>query len=204
MTRNGLRAFFGGGLLIVAATGAGASGFNYSYAELGYSSLNSDPLDAKGASAELSLAAGDYMHVKGSYAHYNGADLDRKNKFPYYGTRTLNVDIDAFTLGVGGHYPVARKVDLTGTLSYVDNELTGVNNASERGYEVEAGARVQALKKLELTPSLVKVNISNYDATGYSLGLVYALNKQFSLRTRVRRFSDDDVTDFFAGVRLNF
>jgi hypothetical protein len=63
---------------------------------------------------------------------------------------------------------------------------------------------VQALKKLEMTPSIVKVNVDNYDDTGYSLGLVYALNKQFSLRTRVRKFDTDDVTDFFAGVRLNF
>jgi len=204
MIRNGLRAFIGGGLLAVAATGAGASGFNYSYAELGYSSLNSDPLDAKGVAAELSLAAGDYVHVKGGYARYKSADLDRKIGFPFGGTNTVNVDIDAFTLGVGGHYSVTKKVDLTGTLSYVDNELSGDSSNSDRGYEVEAGARVQALKKLELTPTLVKVNIDNYDATGYSLGLVYALNRQFSLRTRVRRFSDDDLTDFFAGVRLNF
>ena len=204
MTRNGLRALIGGGLLVVAATAAGASKFNYSYAELGYSSLNSDPLDAKGAAAELSLGAGDYMHFKGSYAHYNNADLDRNIGFPFGGKKTLNVDIDAFTVGVGGHYSVTKKVDLTGTLSYVDNEFTGDSNTSDRGYEVEAGARVQALKKLEMTPSLVKVNIDNYDATGYSLGLVYALNRKFSLRTRVRRFSDDDLTDFFAGVRLNF
>lgn len=204
MTRNGLRALVGGGLLAVVSAGAGAAGFNYSYAEIGYSSLSSDPLDAKGGAAELSIGAGDYVHVKGSYAHYSNADLDRKRGFPFYGTTTLNVDVDSFTLGAGGHYPVHKKVDLTGTLSYVDNEFTGDSNNSDRGYEVEAGARVQALQKLELTPTLVKVDMDNYDATGYSLGLVYALNKQFSVRTRVRKFSDDDVTDFFAGVRLNF
>ena len=196
--------FIGGGLLAAVMTGAGAAGFNYSYAEIGYSSINSDPLDAKGGAAELSIAAGDYVHVKGGYAHYNSADLYRKRGFPFGGTNTLSVDIDAFSIGIGGNYTVHRKVDLTGTLSYLDNEYTGDSNNSDRGYGLEVGARVQALKKLEMTPSLVKVNTDQFDDTGYSLGLVYALNKQYSIRTRVRRFSDDDVTDFFAGVRLNF
>ena len=203
MIRNWRCAVVGGGLLAAVTTAAGAAGFNYSYAEIGFTSINSDPLDAKGGTAELSLAAGDYVHVRGSYSHFNDADLYRKG-FPYWTTNNLNVDIDSFSIGIGGNYPVHKKVDLTATLNYLDNELTGDNNNSDRGYEIEAGARVQALKKLEMTPSLVRVNIDNFDATGYSLGLVYALNKQYSIRTRVRKFSDDDVTDFFAGVRLNF
>ena len=203
MIRSWRCAVAGGVLLAAVTTGAGAAGFNYSYAEIGYSSINSDPLDAKGGTAVLSIAAGDYVHVRGGYSHFNDADLYRKG-FPYWTTRNLNVDIDSFSVGIGGNYPVHKKIDLTATLSYLDNEFTGDNNNSDRGYEIEAGARVQALKKLEMTPTLVKVNVDNYDATGYSLGLVYALNKQYSIRTRVRRFSDDDVTDFFAGVRLNF
>jgi Outer membrane protein beta-barrel domain len=203
MIRHWRCAVVGGGFLAAVSTGAGAAGFNYSYAEIGYSSINSDPLDAKGAAAELSIAAGDYVHVKGGYAHYNNADTYSKG-FPYWTTNNQSVDIDSFSVGIGGNYPVHKKVDLTATLSYLDTEYSGDSNNSERGYEVEAGARVQALKQLELTPSIVKVDTDNYDATGYSLGLVYALNKQYSIRTRVRRFSDDNVTDFFAGVRLNF
>ena len=203
MIRHWRCAVVGGGFLAAVSTGAGAAGFNYSYAEIGYSSINSDPLDAKGVAAELSIAAGDYVHVKGGYSHYNNADTYSKG-FPYWTTNNQNVDIDSFSVGIGGNYPVHKKVDLTATLSYLDNEYSGDSNNSERGYEVEAGARVQALKKLEMTPSLIRVNTDNFDATGYSLGLVYALNKQYSIRTRVRKFSDDDVTDFFAGVRLNF
>jgi len=203
MIRHWRCAVVGGGLLAAVSTGAGAAGFNYSYAELGYSSINSDPFDAKGVAAELSIAAGDYVHVKGGYAHYNDADIYSKG-FPYWTTNNQNVDIDSFSVGIGGNYTVHKKVDLTATVSYLDSEFSGDSNNSERGYEIEAGARVQALKQLELTPSIVKVDTDNYDATGYSLGLVYALNKQYSIRTRVRKFSDNDVTDFFAGVRLNF
>jgi hypothetical protein len=203
MTRHWRCAVVGGGLLVAVSTVAGADGFNYSYAEIGYSSYNSDPLDAKGVAAELSIAAGDYVHLKGGYAHYNNADTYSKG-FPYWTTNNQSVDIDSFSLGIGGNYPVHKKVDLTATVSYLNNEFSGDSNNSERGYEIEAGARVQALQKLELTPSIVKVDTDNFDDTGYSLGLVYALNKQYSIRTRVRKFSDDDVTDFFAGVRLNF
>jgi hypothetical protein len=206
--KNRFIAAWGCVLLAAVSTGAGAAGFNYSYAEIGFTSLNSDPLDAKGGTVELSLAAGDYAHVKAGYSHFSNADLYRKRppSWSNYSSieKNLDVDIDSFNIGIGGNYPVHEKIDLTATLSYLDNEFSGDSTNSDRGYEIEAGARVQALKRLEMTPSIVKVNIDNYDATGYSLGLVYALNKQFSLRTRVRKFSDDDVTDFFAGVRLNF
>jgi hypothetical protein len=186
-----------GCVLLAAAThAASARGFNYSYAELGYTKLNSDPIDASGATAELSLAAGDYVHIKGGYSRLwvdsvNGSNRD-------------NIDIDSFRIGMGGNYSVFQKMDLTGTVSFVDNEYSGDNNNSQRGYEAEFGARVQALKSLEMTPSIIYEHIDNFHDTGYSLGLVYALNRKFSLRTRVRRFNDDDVTDVFAGVRLNF
>ena len=196
MIKSRFIAALGCALLAAVSHGTSATGFNYSYAELGYTKLNSDPIDASGANAELSIAAMDYMHVKAGYSRLWTESVK--------GSHNDNIDIDSFRIGMGGNYPVHEKVDITGTASFIDNEFTGDSNNSERGYELEFGGRVQALQKLELTPSLVRVHTDNYEATGYSLGLVYALNKQFSLRTRVRKFSDDDVTDFFAGVRLNF
>ena len=196
MIKNRLIAALGYVLLAAASQGTSATGFNYSYAELGYTNLNSDPMDASGADAELSIAAGNYVHIKGGYSHLWVDNVKGSNKD--------NIEIDSFRVGMGGNFSVHEKIDLTGTVSYIDNEYTGDSNNSDRGYEAEFGARVQALKKLEMTPSIVRVHTDNYKDTGYSLGLVYALNKQFALRTRVRRFSDEDVTDFFAGVRLNF
>lgn len=196
MNKNRFIAAWGCVLLAAVSHGTGAKGFNYSYAELGYTKLNSDPLDASGANAELSVAMGDYVHFKGGYSRLWVDSVKNSNND--------NIDIDSFRIGLGGNYSVHEKVDLTGSASYVDNQYTGDNNNSDRGYELEFGARVQALEKLEVTPSIVRLDTDPYQATGYSLGLVFALNKQFSLRTRVRKFSDDDVTDVFAGVRLNF
>jgi hypothetical protein len=194
--RKQLIATFGCVLLIAASQVTSARGFDYSYAELGYTKFNSDPYDASGATTELSIAAGDHMHIKAGYSRLWVDSVKGSNKD--------NINIDSFRIGMGGNYTVHKKVDLTGTVSYVDNELTKDRNNSDRGYEAEFGARVQALKTLEMTPTVVYEHIDNFHDTGYSLGLVYALNRKWSLRTRVRRFSDDDVTDVFAGVRLNF
>jgi hypothetical protein len=191
--KNRLIVTLGCALLLVVSQ---ARGFDYSYAEVGYTNINSDPEDASGATTELSIAAGDYVHIKGGYSRLWVNSVKGSNKD--------NIDIDSFRIGMGGNYTIHEKIDLTGTVSYVDNENTGDNNNSDRGYEAEFGARVQALKQLEMTPSIVRVHMDNYEDTGYSLGLVYALNRKWALRTRVRRFNDDDVTDFFAGVRLNF
>jgi hypothetical protein len=194
--RKQLIATFGCVLLIAASQVTSARGFDYSYAELGYTKFNSDPYDASGATTELSIAAGDHMHIKAGYSRLWVDSVKGSNKD--------NINIDSFRIGMGGNYTVHKKVDLTGTVSYVDNELTKDRNNSDRGYEAEFGARVQALKTLEMTPTVVYEHIDNFHDTGYSLGLVYALNRKWSLRPRVRRFSDDDVTDVFAGVRLNF
>ena len=193
---NRLIVTLGCALLLVVSQATNARGFDYSYAEVGYTNINSDPEDASGATTELSIAAGDYVHIKGGYSRLWVNSVKGSNKD--------NIDIDSFRIGMGGNYTIHEKIDLTGTVSYVDNENTGDNNNSDRGYEAEFGARVQALKQLEMTPSIVRVHTDNYEDTGYSLGLVYALNRKWALRTRVRRFNDDDVTDFFAGVRLNF
>jgi hypothetical protein len=194
--KNRLIVTLGCALLLVVSQATNARGFDYSYAEVGYTNINSDPEDASGATTELSIAAGDYVHIKGGYSRLWVNSVKGSNKD--------NIDIDSFRIGMGGNYTIHEKIDLTGTVSYVDNENTGDNNNSDRGYEAEFGARVQALKQLEMTPSIVRVHMDNYEDTGYSLGLVYALNRKWALRTRVRRFNDDDVTDFFAGVRLNF
>ena len=196
MKTNRFLAALGCALLAAVAQAASARGFDYSYAELGYTNISSDPMDASGATAELSIAAGDYLHVVGGYSRLWVDNVK--------GSNNDNIDIDSFRIGMGGNYSVHEKIDLTGTASYIDNEYSGDNNNSDRGYELEFGARVQALQKLELTPTLVRLDTDHYDDTGYGLGLVYALNKQFSVRTRVRRFNDEEVTDFFAGVRLNF
>ena len=113
------------------------------------------------------------------------------------------------------------KVDLVLDAVYVDEQTTGkarfkndgqnvngtgpkVNvNDKDEGYEATFSARVQAMKKLEVTPHVIYRDVGSDSGTGFGLGLVYNFYKKFSLRVRGTHFSDDSATNLFLGVRLN-
>jgi hypothetical protein len=182
-----------------------ADGFNYTFAEAGYRNVNSDALDGDGVRVSLSYGATDHIHVVGDYSRMWINDID--------GASHVSVDLDEFKIGFGGHYPITKKIDLAGTITYVDDQYTGdavpdglgyrTNiNQSEEGYEATIYGRIQAMKKLELTPHVVHRDVDGSD-TGFGLGLVYDLTSKFAVRFRATRFSDDSTTNLFLGMRLN-
>ncbi len=126
----------------------------------------------------------------------------------------VDIDIDEFVIGLGGHYSITEKIDLVGELAYVDDEYTGdarpyglgykTNiNESEDGYQATFYGRIQLLEKLEMTPHVVHRDVGDSE-TGFGLGLVYDLNKKFAIRARATSFSgDNDTTNLFLGLRLN-
>jgi hypothetical protein len=143
--------------------------------------------------------------VVGDYSRLWVDDLD--------GASSVDVDIDEFKIGFGGHYPVTDKIDVVGQITYVDDEYTGKArpdgldyktniNDSEEGYEVTLFGRIQAMKKLELTPHVAHREVGSESDTGFGLGLIYKLNRKFALRVRGTHFSDESTTNLFAGVRL--
>jgi hypothetical protein len=145
------------------------------------------------------------MHVVGTYSRLWVDDID--------GASSVDVDIDEFTIGFGGHYSITDKIDLAGTLVYVDDEYTGdarpyslgykTNiNESEDGYQATVYGRIQVLDKLEMTPHVVHRDVGDSD-TGFGLGLVYDLTRKFAIRVRGTHFSDDSTTNLFVGMRLN-
>ena len=196
---------------IAAATGlalltqpSAAAGFNYTFAEAGYRNVDSDVIEGDGFRASFSYGATDYIHVVGDYSRLWVDDLDNASK--------VDVDIDEFKIGFGGHFSLTDKIDLAGTVTYVDDEYTGdavpdnlgykTNiNQSDEGYEATIYARIQALKNLEMTPHVVHRDVSDSE-TGYGLGLVYDLNRQFAIRARATHFSDENTTNLFLGLRL--
>lgn len=191
--------------MILLSQGADARGFNYTFAEAGYRNVNSDALDGDGFRVSFSYGATDYIHIVGDYSRLWVDDID--------GASNVDIDIDEFKLGFGGHYSITDKIDLAGTITYVDDEYTGdakpdglgfkTNiNESKEGYEATLYGRIQALKQLEMTPHVVHRDVEDSD-TGYGLGLVYSLNRQFAIRARATRFSDENTTNLFLGLRLN-
>jgi hypothetical protein len=185
-------------ILLAAATSVTHSkGFSYTYGQIGYQNVSSDRIDYEGISADISYGALDFMHIRLGYSRYWVDNLD--------GTRNDSIDIDAFRLGAGLNFSVHDKVDLVGRGHWIYHGLSGDRNNADIGYDVEAGARVQLLKKLELTPSVYYYDNDDFEADmGYGLGLRYKLHKRYSFRVRTRFFDDDEVKDIFAGVRYDF
>mgnify|MGYP003573661358 CR=1 FL=1 len=182
-----------------------AAGFNYTFAEAGYRNVDSDDFSGDGFQAGFSFGATDYMHIVGTYSRLWVDDID--------GASSVDVDIDEFTIGFGGHYSITDKIDLAGDLVYVDDEYTGdarpdglgfkTNiNESEEGYQATLYGRIQVLKKLEMTPHVVYRDVSDSE-TGFGLGLVYDLTRKFAIRVRGTHFSDESTTNLFVGMRLN-
>lgn len=191
--------------LVLTATGAAARGFNYTYAEAGYRNIDSDSFEGDGAQFVLSYGATDHIHLIGEYSRLWIDDIDYASK--------VDIDLDEFKVGLGGHFSITDKIDLVGTVSYVDDEFTGSAvpdglgfktniNDSEDGYEAVLYGRIQALKKLEMTPHVVHRDVSDSD-TGFGLGVVYDLTRKFAVRATATHFSDDSTTDLFLGLRLN-
>ena len=186
-------------------TATAAGGFDYTYAEAGYRNVNSDSGDGDGVRVALSYGATDHIHVVAEYTRLWIDDLDNAS--------SVDIDLDEFQLGLGGHYPITKKIDLVGTISYVDDEYTGKArpdylsyktniNESEEGYEAKFYGRIQALKNLEMTPHVIHRDVSDSE-TGFGVGMVYDLNRKFAIRFEGTHYSDDSTNDLFLGLRLN-
>ena len=182
-----------------------AAGFDYTFAEAGYRNVDSDSGSGDGFRVALSYGATDYIHVIAEYTRLWIDDIDNAS--------SVDIDLDEFQLGLGGHYPITDKIDLVGTLSYVDDEYTGKArpdglgfktniNESEEGYEARIYGRIQALKKLEMTPHVIHRDVSNSE-TGFGIGMVYDLTSKFAIRFEGTHYSDESTNDLFLGLRLN-
>jgi hypothetical protein len=206
MNNKRLLAIAASACMAMLANTAVAKGFNYTWAEAGYRNYDADSVEGDGARVGFSFGATDYIHLVGSYSRLWIDDLA--------GTTDADVDLDEFKIGFGGHYSITDKIDLVGQAAYVDQEFTGdarpailgglktnVNN-SEEGYEIDVFGRIRAMKKLEMTPHIVYLDVGEVSETGFGLGLVYKMTKKFSLRVRGTHFSDDSATNLFLGVRL--
>jgi len=199
--------------LALLAQSAAAKGFSYTYMEGGYRNINADSIEADGFEAGFSFGAMEYLHILGRYSRLFVDELDGASD-------AGDLDIDEFKIGFGGNYPILDKVDLVLDVVYVDEQITGKArvhndayvrgkeprvrvNDKEEGIETTFSARVQALKKLEMTPHVVYRDVGSDSDTGFGLGLVYNFYKKFSLRFRGTHFSDDSATNLFVGMRLN-
>ncbi len=201
-------------LVMLSQSAYAAKGFKYSYGEFGYQNVKAVSGDGDGFRLAFSFGATDHFNILGEYNRLFGID-----KIEELGgiknSTNADVDRDEFKIGLGVHYNVMKKVDLTLSALYVDQEFSGkwvtpalaplstnLSN-SEEGYEVDLGARVQLFKKFEMTPHVTYRDVGADSNTGGGLGFVYNFHKKFSLRMEGTFFSDDSESNAFAGIRLD-
>jgi hypothetical protein len=208
VTKYRLLAGLAGLMLGMCSLSAGAAkGLTYSYGEVGYTNLDSDDVDGDGVTGRISFGATDYIHLKAEWTHSENLDVTRRN---FFGKTTLDVRTDRFLAGAGGNFTVLEKafgfdaIDVFGTASFYNAAHSKDSNNTDRGYQIDAGVRSLIKKKFELNATVTYLDIDNYDETGFGGGAVYRFYKKYSAVGNIRHFSQDDTTEYFLGLRVNF
>ncbi len=178
---------------LFSSAGFAGKGLSYTYAEIGYTNIDSDIAESDGVGINISYGAMDNVHVKLSYTRLF---VDK------VGGSSVDIDVNRFMVGVGGNFSVVDNVDLTGSLNYVDAEFSGDIKDKSDGYLADIGIRAKVTKEVELNAFVGSLHLESNDDTGFGVGAVVKLHKKFSATASVRQFSDDDETEFFIGVRL--
>jgi len=212
VTNNRLLAGLAGMVLGMSSLGVAAKGLNYTYGEIGYTNFDSDTAEADGATVRISYGATDNVHIK---LQYSRLWVDTKDK-GFFGSTTDNVNSDRFIIGGGGNFTLLEKasifdaLDMLGTLSYYDLQNSGSrgsggsNNSSDRGWQFEGGVRALIRKKFEITAGLTHLDIDTFDDTGFHAGAVYNFYKKYSVTGDVHYFDEEDTTEYFVGLRMDF
>ncbi len=168
-------------------------GMSYSFIEAAYidTEIDDGPIDVDGDGFGLkgSLELGEIAFVTASYGTQ---DFD------------LSVDLDQWSVGVGGHLPIAENIDLVGTLSYIDAEIdTPFGDADDDGYGAGVGIRARLAEQFEVEGGINYVDLDDSgDDTSFALGGRYYISPEFAVGAGFQ--IGDDVTAWNIGVRVEF
>lgn len=206
MNNKGLLACAAACLAMLSQAAVAAKGFSYTYVDGGYRGIRADSIDADGFAANLSYGATDYIMVLAGYSHLWQDKAE--------GFSDVDVQIDEFTIGGGGHYSITDRIDLVGSVVYVNEQSTGKVeaqgassrdrvNGTKEGYQINVSGRIRAMDQLELSPMAVYRNVAEYSDTGFGLDAIYQFHKDWSVRANATYFNDDSATNLFLGVRFD-
>lgn len=178
-----------------------AKGLSYTYAEAYLTGFDADKYDGHGGGVNISYGATDLLFLKMGFAR---TVID---------TSTISgIDTDRFHIGLGAHFAVADKVDVLGSVSYIDYEYAGgIPSTADDGYQVDLGIRAMVSKKVELNGGLLfrhmnydtALGVADDDETGAEIGTVIKLKKKWHFTGKVEYRDETEETGVFAGIRLN-
>jgi hypothetical protein len=179
------------GSLLLAATplAAQAEGMSYSYVEADYVDVDID-----------NAPSGDGFGVRGSVGF-----LDNLFAFADYLDASVDVvDIENLSVGIGGHYPVADNLDVTGRIGYTEFDLSapGFGSVSDDGYLLSLGLRGQ-VSQFEAEGNVIYTDLSDGgDETAFEVAGRWNFTEMFSAGVAYR--VGDDINTLYAGVRLSW
>jgi hypothetical protein len=167
-----------------------ADGMSYSYVDLGYTEIDID-----------GAPTGDGFGLRGSvgFAENFFASADYAS-FSFPG----GLDVDYYTVGLGGRIGVSDTVDLVGRAAYAKADASaGGLTADDDGYQVAAGVRAEVAEGLELEGNVIYTDFgSGADDTELAVGGRYFFTENVAAGAEFR--TGDDADTIFVGVRFAF
>lgn len=185
-----MKAALGAMMLAALPLAAQAEEMSYSYIDLGWNEA-----DISGA------PKGDGIALRGSVGFAENffvfADY---SKFGFPG----NLDVDLYSVGLGGRIGIGSNVDLVGRAGYTKADASaGGFSLDDDGYLVSAGLRARPADSFELEGHVIYRDYgSGSDDTAFAVGGRYFFTKNFAVGAEYE--IGDDVDVLFVGVRLSF
>jgi hypothetical protein len=192
-----VNAMVGSLLLAALPLAAQAEDMSYSYVDLGYTEADLDGVaDGDGFSVRGSVGFAENFFVFADYATFG---------FP------ASVDLDQYSVGLGGHMGIAENVDLVGRVGYTELDLSvpGFGSGDADGYVVSAGIRGRLTESFELEGHAIHTDLGSDvgDSTALVVGGRYFFTKSFAIGAEYRTGDDlggADLDVIYAGVRFVF
>lgn len=185
-----VKALLGSLMLAAVPLAAQAEGMSYSYIDLGYNEIDID-----------GAPTGDGFGVRGSVGF-------AENFFAFAEYSTFGfpggLDVDFYSVGLGGRLGVSDNVDLVGRAGYAKADASaGGLSADDDGYVVAAGVRAEVADGFELDGNVIYTDFgSGADDTELAVGGRYFFTENFAVGAEFR--TGDDADTIFAGVRFAF
>ena len=158
-------------IVLLFSTSAAAQGFDYSYLQLGYGTIDLDDVnvDGDGFGVSGSYAVNTDWHL---FAGYEAIGLD------------FGVDVTSFGAGIGYNTEMSPTVDMFARLSYqyIDLDAGGLGSIDDNGIGLGVGMRFAASDQIEIDAGINYVDLSDGgDETAFSLGALYNFTEAFSV-----------------------
>ena len=182
-------------MLAALPLAAHAEDMSYSFVDLGYVETEIDGVGPKADGFALRGSIGFAEHYF-AFAEYVDQSIS------IFG---VGVDIEQYSVGLGGHYGLSDNLDLVGRAGWVKAEGSGGGfSVSDDGYLVSAGLRGRIGENVELEGSVIHTDFggSSSGDTAVAVGGRYHFNKNFAVGAEYQ--TGDDSSTILAGVRFSF